>query len=374
VVERQRTVEEMTAATTPLAAFAGANVLVTGDTGFKGSWLCAWLLELGANVTGLALPAEPRSHFVQLGLAHRLKHHDCDLRGAQSVRTIIADTRPEIVLHLGAQSLVRPSYADPVGTFATNVMGTVHVLDAVRAVDSVRAAVIVTSDKCYENREWVHGYRENDPMGGHDPYSASKGAAELVTSSFRRCYFGDAGAPGIASARAGNVVGGGDWAQDRLIPDCARTLLEGKPLLLRNPLAVRPWQHVLEPLYGYLVLAAKLLEAPERFSDAYNFGPADAATVTVEGIALAFQQRLGSGSIVADRDGAHPHEAHTLRLSCEKSRVELGVAPLLTTHETIDWTAQWYGAFRTAPEAAAQLTLKQIREYQQRQADRSQIR
>jgi CDP-glucose 4,6-dehydratase len=347
-----------------LGAYRGLRVLVTGDTGFKGSWLCAWLLELGADVTGFALPAEAPSHFEAIALRERIRHVDGDLRDVGAVRRMMEDAVPEVVFHLGAQALVRDSYDEPVTTFATNVLGTVHVLDAIRAVPSVRAAVIVTSDKCYENLEWEWAYRENDRMGGHDPYSASKGAAELVVSSFRRSFFGVRRPTlGLASARAGNVIAGGDWALGRLIPDCARTLLKGGTLTLRNPRAVRPWQHVLDPLGGYLVLGGRLLASPSRFSDAYNFGPADRVSVDVETVARRFRDALGTGEIVVAPDADGRHEAGILRLACEKARVDLGWHPSLNTDEAIEWTVRWYRTFRDAPAAIQALTLRQLRDY-----------
>jgi CDP-glucose 4,6-dehydratase len=350
-----------------LEMFRGRRVLVTGDTGFNGSWLCAWLLELGADVSGIALPAERREHFDLLGLAEKISHVDCDIRDAAHVRQVIEEAQPEVVFHLAAQALVRASYSDPIGTFATNVLGTAHVLDALRHSSTLRAVVVVTSDKCYENREWVYAYRESDAMGGHDPYSASKGAAELVVSSFRRSFF-DAANPrvGLATSRAGNVIGGGDFAEDRLVPDCARTLLQGKELVLRHPQAVRPWQHVLEPLWGYMLLAARLLDSPESFSDAYNFGPSEFASITVEQIARAFHARLGTGQVRIEHDSTSPHEAQLLSLACDKARAHLGWMPALSTDETLDWTVRWYEAFRQAPAQGKEMTIQQIAEYQRR--------
>ena len=344
--------------------YNGLRVLVTGDTGFKGSWLCTWLLQLGAEVTGFALPAEERSHFRLLGMSEQIRHIDGDLRDQAQVRKVVLDAAPDVVFHLGAQALVRDSYADPVTTFATNVLGTAHLLDAVRVTPSVRATVIVTSDKCYENLEWTWAYRENDRLGGHDPYSASKGAAELVVSSFRRSFFG-AKRPGlgVASARAGNVIGGGDWSRDRLIPDCASTLLDGRALVLRNPQAVRPWQHVLEPLAGYLLLGAQLLREPARFSDAYNFGPDDQTAVNVETIARRFCAQLGVGNVLVQPDSANLHEASQLRLACEKARIELGFRPLLSVDEAISWTVRWYRAFMESSPAARDVTMLQLNEY-----------
>src|SRR4051812_32894796 len=256
------------------AFWRSKRVLITGHTGFKGAWLSLWLGELGAEVTGYALspPSEP-SLFQAAGLADRMHSTLGDVRDLSALRGAFRAARPELVLHLAAQALVRPSYDDPVTTFDTNVMGTVNVLEAARHEPSVRSVVVVTSDKCYENREWPWGYRENEAMGGHDPYSSSKGCAELVTAAYRSSFA--KGRLGIASARAGNVIGGGDWAKDRIIPDFVRAVTQGQALRVRNPGAVRPWQHVLEPLAGYLLLAEHLYSEPQRFAEAWNFGPAD---------------------------------------------------------------------------------------------------
>ncbi len=356
--------EDLVTTTQALEVYRGRQVLVTGDSGFKGSWLCAWLLRLGARVMGFALPAEKRSHFELMRLDGQMPHVNGDLRNLESVREIVQECQPELVFHLGAQALVRESYVDPVATFATNVLGTAHVLEAIRAVPSVRGAVIVTSDKCYENLEWTWAYRENDRLGGHDPYSASKGAAELVVSSFRRSFFGPRRPTlGIATARAGNVIGGGDWSKDRLIPDCATTLLAGRTLFLRNPRAVRPWQHVLEPLAGYLLLGARLLSDPGRFSDAYNFGPDDQTAIDVETIAHRFHRHIDAGNIVVQPDSSDPHEAKLLRLACEKARLELGFRPVLSVEEAIEWTVHWYRTFHQSAAAAREVTNQQLQDY-----------
>ncbi len=348
-------------------AFAGKRVLVTGDTGFKGAWLCEWLLMLGADVAGFAHPPEAPSHFDLLELRSRIAHADGELRDAAAVSAALERYSPDIVFHLGAQAIVRDSYNDPVETFATNVMGTAHVLEAVRRTPSVRAAVIVTSDKCYENHEWVWAYRESDELGGHDPYSASKAGAEIVTSSFRRSFFASRRPTlGVATTRAGNVIGGGDWARDRLVPDCARTLLRGEALTLRNPRAVRPWQHVLEPLGGYLRLAACLLRDPARFSKAYNFGPETSEAMDVEAVARRMQTELQSGEIRVAPDPNAPHEASLLRLSCERAHVELRHRPTLSTEEAIAWTARWYRAWRDEPASVADFTRQQLREFEAR--------
>ncbi len=267
----------------------GRRVLVTGHTGFKGSWLSIWLKQLGADVAGFALPpnTDP-SLFNLVGLEDLIESRLGDVGDLESVRTAVASIRPELVIHMAAQPLVRKSYLDPVETYRTNVMGTVHVLEACRGVDGVRAILVVTSDKCYENQEWVWPYRESDRMGGHDPYSSSKGCAELVVSAWRRSYLNATGAVMLASARAGNVIGGGDWAADRLVPDCVRALAAGEPIRIRNPVAIRPWQHVLEALAGYLALCERLLQGHSDVCDAWNFGPNSEASRPVSDLIGSF--------------------------------------------------------------------------------------
>jgi CDP-glucose 4,6-dehydratase len=368
-----------------LSAYRGRRVLVTGHTGFKGSWLSLWLAEAGARVSGLSLPApDGPGHFKAAGVQGRVAHHEGDIRELSAVESAFAASEPEIVFHLAAQALVIPSYADPKATFDTNVGGTVNVLECARASKSVRAVVIVTSDKCYENREWAYAYREDDPLGGHDPYSASKGAAEIVVSAYRRSFFHQDGRAGLASARAGNVIGGGDWSPYRIVADCARALSAGEPILVRNPRSVRPWQHVLEPLGGYLVLGAKLLADPRRFSDAFNFGPNPGREVDVEELAKLFVSAWNSGpstpthpGVVKIDDAARAaprvHEAGLLRLTCEKAAHELGWCPALSGRDAIRWTAEWYrawhGSGRRDGEMAA-ASLRQIAEYTRRYEER----
>lgn len=320
--------------------YAGRRVLVTGHTGFKGAWLVLWLQRLGAQVTGFALdpPTDP-SIFAQGKLAERMQSIRGDVRDLASVEACFREARPEVVFHLAAQSLVRPSYADPIGTFATNVMGTAHVLDAVRRSRDVVATVVVTSDKCYENREWIWPYRESDPMGGYDPYSASKGCAELVTSSFSRSFFSG---KGIASGRAGNVIGGGDWSLDRLVPDAMRAFAEARPVRLRNPASLRPWQHVLEPLLGYLGLGARLGAEPERFAGGWNFGPHEDDVRPVSDVVNLLAAAWGEGARAEVEGGEHPHEAKILRLDATKARTELGWRPRLALRDAATWTAAWY--------------------------------
>jgi CDP-glucose 4,6-dehydratase len=349
-------------------SFSAKRVLVTGHTGFKGSWLALWLHELGAEVTGLALrPNTTPSHFDLLRLGDLIRHIEGDIRSPEDVGQAFARARPEIVFHLAAQALVRPAYLDPKGTFDTNIGGTVNVLEAVRTLGSVQAVVVITSDKCYENREWVWGYRENDALGGHDPYSASKGAAEIVCAAYRRSFFdaGGQGPPlGLATARAGNVIGGGDWAQDRLIPDCVRALSSNTPVVIRNPHATRPWQHVLDPLSGYLLLAQRLLDAPQQFAGAWNFGPAGQEQITVGALAERFAAAWGSGRIETPTPDANaPHEAHLLQLAIDKAVRDLHWSPSLSAAQAIEWTVAWYQAWHHGAADLRNVSSDQLREY-----------
>ena len=350
----------------------GRRVLVTGHTGFKGSWLSLWLQSLGAEVTGLALePPSTPSLFEVAQVSQGMRSVHGDIRDLAVVQRVVDETRPELVLHLAAQALVRPSYEDPVETYATNVMGTVHVLDAVRrsrGTDSpVRAAVMVTSDKCYENREWVWPYREDEPMGGHDPYSNSKGCSELVTAAYRASYFHEPGTPAVASARAGNVIGGGDWGRDRLIPDLVRGMVDGEAIHIRSPHAVRPWQHVLEALSGYLVLAEHLLRHGHAAAEGWNFGPDDGDARNVGWIVgrLAERWQAESGDAVewSLDPGPHPHEAHTLKLDSSKARHRLGWRPRLDLGTCLDWIVEWTRAYRLGHDLRA-LCQDQIERYQ----------
>ena len=329
-------------------AYAGRRVLVTGDTGFKGSWLCAWLSDLGASVAGYALaPPTTPSLFGLIDLGGEAAHVAGDVRDLAALSAAVAACRPEIVFHLAAQPLVRTSYGDPRGTFETNVMGVVNLLEAVRACRSVRAVVNVTSDKCYENRETSHAYREDDALGGYDPYSASKGGSELVTAAYRRSFFGPDSRLCLATARAGNVIGGGDWAADRLVPDCVRALVAGREIFVRRPSAVRPWQHVLESLSGYLWLGARLLGDGHRYDGAWNFGP-DAAAVSVAEVVGEFIAAYGSGSWrAAEAVDDQLHEAGLLLLDCAKSRDELGWTGVWDTATAVRRTAAWYRTWAT---------------------------
>lgn len=346
--------------------FKNRRVLVTGDTGFKGSWLCRWLQMLGADVCGVGLPplTVPNA-FTELKLDHSLRRHTVDIRDHQALSEVVRVEQPDVVLHLAAQALVRPSYESPRETFEVNVSGVVNLLEAVRQTPSVRACVVVTSDKCYENQEWDWGYRERDPLGGHDPYSASKGAAEIVTASYRRSFFGDRNGTQVATARAGNVIGGGDWSADRIVVDLVKSLQEGRPLELRNPGAVRPWQHVLEPLSGYLRLADALLgDDGHRYADAWNFGPDAHATTTVLELANKMIERWGDGRVVCSPNANQPHEAKLLSLDCSLAASRLGWSPAWTVQQAIDATTEWYQAFYRGGADMLSETDRQIAAYE----------
>jgi len=324
--------------------WSGKKVLITGHTGFKGAWLTLWLERLGATVCGLALPAATHPHLH--GLVRELvvgRSHMVDVRDADKVKAVVQAEQPDIVFHLAAQALVRAGYADPLDTFSSNVIGTAHVLEAVRASDSARVVVAVTTDKVYHNNEWVYPYRETDPLGGHDPYSASKAAAELVIASYRASFLAANGIA-VASARAGNVMGGGDWSADRLIPDAVRAWGSGQVLHIRRPDAVRPWQHVLEPLAAYLVLAQRLWSSP-GLAGAYNFGPAADAAVSVKQVIELARAAAGRGEVQYDADASGPHEAGLLSLDVAKASKVLGVHarwPLAhAVQRTLQWYAQW---------------------------------
>jgi CDP-glucose 4,6-dehydratase len=324
----------------------GRRVLLTGHTGFKGSWLALWLESLGADVTGLSngVPTTP-SLFELARVGEGVASIEADVRDAEAVERAMAEARPEVVIHMAAQSLVRRSFERPVDTYATNVMGTVHVLDAARRNDAVEVVLNVTSDKCYENREWVWGYRERDPMGGHDPYSNSKGCAELVTAAFRSSYAQDGGGPAIASARAGNVIGGGDWAEDRLVPDVMQAVLDGRPAVIRNPDAIRPWQHVLNPLSGYLTLAQAVSRSREH-AEAWNFGPEDADVRPVRWVVDRLGDAWGEPIAWRQHQGEEPHEARHLKLDSSKARARLGWAPTWPLGDALTSIASWYRALR----------------------------
>jgi CDP-glucose 4,6-dehydratase len=340
------------------------RVFVTGHTGFKGSWLCQWLLTEGAVVSGYALaPSTTPALFDLLGLAGRMRHRVADVRDAAVLAKALAEDRPEIVLHLAAQPLVRLSYQEPAMTWETNVGGTVNLLEAVRATAGVRACVVVTSDKCYENREWAWGYREEDALGGHDPYSSSKGAAELAVASWRRAFFADPDGCRMASARAGNVIGGGDWAADRIVTDFVLAIQAGQPLRLRNPRATRPWQHVLEPLSGYLHLAWHLCQpGGHGYAEGWNFGPENSNVTTVEALARRLVESYGSGNVEAAYDPRQLHEAGLLKLDCSKAAVRLGWRGIWNIDTTVERTVKWYRE-QHAGRSAADLVAADLESY-----------
>jgi CDP-glucose 4,6-dehydratase len=343
--------------------FGGRRVLLTGHTGFKGAWLAAWLGRLGADVTGLALAPETDPNlFDALALRRQVRHIEADVADIEAVDRAVTQSRADIVIHMAAQALVRRSYIQPHATFATNVMGTVNVLEAVRHSDTAKVCVVITSDKCYENREWQRGYLESDAMGGHDPYSASKGAAELVVSSYRRSFFHD-GVTRVASARAGNVIGGGDWSQDRIVTDFVSSILADRPLSLRNPKATRPWQHVLEPLSGYLHLAASLWRSGgEQFAEGWNFGPHDSSVVPVVELARLLCAKWGRGEVVIQVNPNQPHEAGLLKLDSTKARTQLGWSPVWNVEQAVAATVEWYREVHQGTDPS-ELTARQLDRY-----------
>ncbi len=345
----------------------GKRVLLTGHTGFKGSWMSLWLQSMGAQLVGFALapPTKP-SLFEVAGIEQGMTSIIGDIRNLEHIRAVFAEHQPEIVIHMAAQPLVRYSYIEPVETYSTNVMGVVNLLEAVRSTTSVKAVVNVTTDKCYENREWAWGYRENEAMGGYDPYSSSKGCAELVTAAYRNSYFHTEKyhehGVAIASARAGNVIGGGDWAEDRLIPDIMRAITEGRAVNIRNPHAIRPWQHVLEPLSGYLLLAQKLYEGGAAYAEGWNFGPNDEDAKPVQWIVERLTQSWGEGASWVVDGGEHPHEAHYLKLDCSKAKGQLNWHPRWHLDEALVKIADWHQAYRDEKDMR-EITLQQISAY-----------
>jgi len=338
------------------------KVLVTGHTGFKGSWLSLWLQTMGADLCGIALPppTEP-SLFAQAKVADGMRHQLADVRDFEKIKKIFQSFQPDIVLHLAAQPLVRESYKAPIETYSTNVMGTVHVLEASRRTKSVRAVINVTTDKCYENREWVWGYRENEPIGGHDPYSSSKGCSELVSAAYRKSFFEDAEIQ-VATARAGNVIGGGDWARDRLIPDIIKSIQENIPTKIRNPNAIRPWQHVLEPLSGYLLLAEGLYNKKDGMSGAWNFGPRDEDAQNVQWVANELSKKMGQSPIFLPDPKNHPHEANFLKLDISKAKNKLGWEPRWSLNTALDRIVDWNRSLNQK-EDIRKKSVSQILEY-----------
>lgn len=346
-----------------LGVFRGRKVLVTGDTGFKGSWLCLWLHQLGAQVLGYALPPEREyDHFNLLGLENIIEHVTGDIRDEVSVKKAFEQFQPEILFHLAAQPLVRYSYAEPKLTFDTNVAGSVNILEAARLSESLKAFVYVSSDKCYRNNDWIWGYRENDALGGHDPYSASKAAAEMVFSSYQDSFFHSRPNFGAAAVRAGNVIGGGDWAADRIVPDVIRSLKTDSPVYLRNPQSTRPWQHVLEPLSGYLLTAANLFNEPKRYSGAWNFGPELQAIRTVSDLAQMLVAEWGRGRIELARQAGAPPEARLLHLNCDKAHRLMQWRPKWDAKRTVAETVSWYKNVHEG-NSALEISNKQILAY-----------
>ena len=343
------------------------KVLITGHTGFKGSWLSLWLQSVGANVIGYSLPPPTTPSLFEIAaIAKGMVSLTGDIRDLDGIASAMASYRPEVVFHMAAQSLVRPSYQNPVETYSTNVMGTVNLLDVIRRIGGTKVVVNITSDKCYENREWVWGYRENEPMGGHDPYSNSKGCSELVTAAFRSSFFPpeDFSRHGVAlaSARAGNVIGGGDWAEDRLIPDIMRAIMNREPVAIRNPLAIRPWQHVLEPLSGYLVLAEKLWENGPEFAEGWNFGPNETDARPVSWIVDRLTTLWGDNAGWKKMEGHQPHEANSLRLDSSKARMRLGWHPRWDLETSLNKIVSWYRAYHEGREMR-RTVLEQIESY-----------
>jgi len=334
------------------------KVLITGHTGFKGSWLSLWLQHLGAKVTGISLdPPTTPSLYQQAVVANGMTSLRQDVRNGEALKKLFQQQQPEIVFHLAAQPLVRYSYNAPVETYETNVMGTLHVLEAIRTIDSVQASVFVTTDKCYQNREWYWGYREIDLIGGHDPYSSSKGAAELLIASYRDSYLSN-----IASVRAGNVIGGGDWAEDRLIPDIIRAFQKNETVSIRNPNAIRPWQHVLEPLAGYMQLAEQMIVKPKQYAQAWNFGPNDEDAKPVEWIVKQIAQQWGDSANWKTDQADHPHEAHYLKLDCSKAHAELNWQPKWNLQTTLQKIIIWHQA-EIEKKNMREITLSQIEAY-----------
>jgi len=357
-----------------LEFWEGKRVLVTGHTGFKGSWLCLWLNALGAEVTGYALnpPTDPNL-FELCGTDKLVKSIIADVRDADKLQKEMIAAKPEIIIHMAAQPLVRDSYKMPAETYAINVMGTVNLLEAVRKCKSAKSVINVTTDKCYENKEWIWGYRENEPLGGYDPYSNSKACSELVTAAYRNSFFNPGNyslhGVGVASARAGNVIGGGDWGTDRLIPDCVRAILRGERIVIRNPKAIRPWQHVLEPLRGYLLLAQKLYKDGPGHAEAWNFGPDESDAKTVEWVVKKICALWRENASYEIDQEEHPHEASSLKLDCAKARSRLDWQPVWNLDSALDKIVEWTIAYQKGQDVR-EVCLKQIDEYMQAESSK----
>jgi CDP-glucose 4,6-dehydratase len=356
-----------------LDVLRGRRILLTGHTGFKGAWLALWLRALGANVVGIALPAKRPGLYDALNLDEMVDSRIADIRNQDAFDAAVDEEAFDLVIHMAAQSLVRPSYDAPVETYQTNVVGTAVVLQAARRMPTLRGAIVVTSDKCYDNRGWIWGYRESDPMGGADPYSSSKGCTELVVSAFRSSFFNAPSSPVVCSVRAGNVIGGGDWCTDRLVPDLVRSVETGRPARIRNPRSVRPWQHVLEPLRGYLMLAAAILEDRRGCDEGWNFGPGVDDTVEVGALAeLAIRRWRGEcPQYITERSAADPAESKILRLDSSKAAVQLGWRPLLDIESAVNMTVDWYREYTSDPARIDQFSLQQIEDYTARWNARS---
>lgn len=350
-----------------LSQFKNKRVLITGDTGFKGSWLALWLKELGADVFGYSLPPKTSAdHFNVIGLDKKIQHIDGNILDYKMLSSVFNEFKPEILFHLAAQPLVRYSYQEPKETFDTNISGSVNILEMVRKSSSLKSVVFVTSDKCYKNKEWIWGYRENEELGGHDPYSASKAAAEIVFSSYMDSFFSKNTNLGLASVRAGNVIGGGDWSSDRIIPDTIKSLNDKKHIIIRNPEATRPWQHVLEPLSGYLLLAVKLYQSPANYRGAWNFGPLDSSFMSVKNLVEKVVDYWGSGIIEIKKTNDNLHEAGFLHLNCDKAHRYLNWAPRWNFDETVFKTVEWY---KNDKESKENISIKQIHDYMEKKND-----
>lgn len=345
--------------------WSGKRVLLTGHTGFKGSWLSLWLQSMNAIVRGIALPPPSQPALFEIAkVKSRMQHYLCDIRDLSAVKNHVDDFGPQVIFHMAAQPLVRQSYKNPVETYATNVMGTVHILEAARHCSTVKSFVNVTSDKCYENREWVWGYREDEAMGGHDPYSSSKGCAELVSAAYRKAFLLETGTA-MATARAGNVIGGGDWAHDRLVPDILRSLENQSPILIRNPHAIRPWQHVLEPLSGYLILAQRLFNSGQEAAESWNFGPLNEETRSVKWVVEKFCLLWEEGASWIQHEGNHPHEANYLGLDISKAKRGLSWQPIWSLDKAIAKTIEWHKAWIKRADMR-KVCLDQISDYETR--------